>query len=193
MVAAAATVAAAAMVADITESNENRGIAMIIHLSTKLRLAFLSSVAICALAIGGPASAADPDQGGQRLSPVPACAAPAGDHGRNISATARIKRLHDQLKITPDQEAQWSGVAQVMLDNASAVETAVQARAAKTGSMSAVDDLLSYQAIVVAHAEGLKKLAAVFAPLYAAMPGPQQKNADAVFGHRTASRLRAHG
>ncbi|MEI9991165.1 MAG: Spy/CpxP family protein refolding chaperone [Rhizomicrobium sp.] len=155
---------------------------MKIHLSAKARLALLSSVAVCVLAMGSPALAA---------GPTAPCTAHA-DHDRASSVARRIKHLHDQLKITPDQEAQWGQIAQVMMDNASAVDSAVQARAQKTGSMSAVDDLLSYQAIVVAHAEGLKKLAAAFAPLYAAMPEAQQKNADAVFGHRTASRLRAH-
>ncbi|MEI9995031.1 MAG: Spy/CpxP family protein refolding chaperone [Rhizomicrobium sp.] len=164
---------------------------MTILLSAKTRLILLSSAAICALAIGNPAAAA----GRGQAAPLPAMSAcdthDAGDHGRHMSVAVRIKHLHDQLKIAPEQEAQWSGVAQVMLDNASAVDDAVEARAAKAGHMSAVDDLLSYQAIVVAHAEGLKKLAAAFAPLYAAMPEPQQRIADAVFGHRTASRLRA--
>ena len=110
-----------------------------------------------------------------------------------VMAARHIKHLHDQLKITADQESQWSNVAQVMLDNAAAMDSAMQDRAQKAATMTAVDDLASYQAIVAAHADGLKKLQAAFAPLYAAMPAAQQKTADAVFGHHTASRLRAHG
>jgi periplasmic protein CpxP/Spy len=107
---------------------------------------------------------------------------------------ARIKRLHDELKITSDQEAQWNSVAQVMLANASAIDSAVKNRARMSKEMTAIDDLKSYEAIVDAHAEGIKKLAAAFAPLYASMPEGQQKNADAVFGHRTQpSRLKTHG
>jgi len=41
---------------------------------------------------------------------------------------ARVKHLHDQLKITADQEAQWNNVAQVMLANASAITSAVKDR-----------------------------------------------------------------
>jgi protein CpxP len=138
----------------------------------KARLALLSSVAACMLATANPVFAAD----------------------RPASAVAlHIRHLHDQLKITPGEEQQWRGVAQVMLDNATAMNVAMQDRASKAGNMTAVDDLNSYQAIVAAHADGLKKLGDAFAPLYAAMPQAQQHTADAVFGHRTASRLRAHG
>jgi len=106
---------------------------------------------------------------------------------------ARVKHLHDQLKITADQEAKWNNVAQVMLANASAITTAVKDREHMSKGMTAIDDLKSYEAIVDAHAEGIRKLATAFAPLYSSMPEDQQKNADAVFGHRTQpSRLKTH-
>ena len=106
---------------------------------------------------------------------------------------ARVKHLHDQLKITADQEAQWNNVAQVMLANASAITSAVKDREHMSKGMTAIDDLKSYEAIVDAHAEGIRKLATAFAPLYSSMPEGQQKNADAVFGHRTQpSRLKTH-
>ncbi len=158
---------------------------MTITSSAKARLALASSLTVFLLA--GPAFAADP---GQAARPPSACATPAA----HASVTARhIKHLHDQLKITPDEESQWGNVAQVMLDNAAAMDSAMKDRAGKVGTMTAVEDLDSYQAIVAAHADGLKKLEAAFAPLYAAMPAAQQKVADAVFGHRTAARLHAHG
>ncbi len=97
---------------------------------------------------------------------------------------ARIQRLHDQLQITPGQEALWKNVAAAMQDNARVIATAMQARMDKSQTMSAVDDIVSYGAIATAHADGLKHLAAAFAPLYAAMPPAQQQNADAVFGHK---------
>jgi len=107
---------------------------------------------------------------------------------------ARIKHLHDELKITPDQETRWSGVAQVMLANASAIDGAVKDRMRMSKGMTAIDDLKSYETIVDTHADGIKKLAIAFAPLYASMPEDQQKNADAVFGHRTQpSKLKTHG
>jgi periplasmic protein CpxP/Spy len=152
-------------------------------LTNQVRLALIASAAVCAIAIGSPSNAL--------AAGVTSTSADAMRHGGNVES--RIKDLHDQLKITPAQEAQWSGVAQVMLDNSSAIESAIQDRAQKAKGMSAIDDLLSYQAIAAAHAEGLKKFAAVFAPLYSAMPEAQQKNADAVFAHRTEqSKSRMH-
>jgi hypothetical protein len=105
----------------------------------------------------------------------------------------RIKHLHDLLKITSAQDAQWQDVAQVMLDNASAIDSAIKDRVRMTKGMTAIDDLKSYEAIVDAHAQGIKKLAIAFKPLYTSMPEAQQKNADAVFGHRTEpSKLKTH-
>jgi len=111
---------------------------------------------------------------------------------RNVEA--RIKHLHDQLKITQDQETLWSAVAQVMRDNAAALDSAIQERMQKASGMSAIDDIRSYQAIAAAHAAGLQKFADAFAPLYEAMPDAERTNADRVFGHRTApSKPKAHG
>ncbi len=105
----------------------------------------------------------------------------------------RIKRLHDQLGITAAEESQWSSVAKVMLDNAAAMNEAVQNRLHMAGTMTAISDLKSYQAIVDAHADGIHKLAIAFAPLYKAMPEAQQKHADAVFARRTEpSKLKTH-
>jgi periplasmic protein CpxP/Spy len=101
---------------------------------------------------------------------------------------------HDQLNITSDQEARWNDVARVMLANASAIDGAVKDRMRMSNGMTAINDLKSYERIVDAHADGIKKLAIAFAPLYASMPESQQKNADAVFGHRTQpSKLKTHG
>ena len=96
----------------------------------------------------------------------------------------RIKSLHDQLKITPAQEAQWATVAQAMRDSASKINALIQQRAQSAKTMSAVDDLHSYQAIAQAHADGLGNLVPAFETLYASMSDAQQKNADAVFKKR---------
>ncbi|MEJ0043246.1 MAG: Spy/CpxP family protein refolding chaperone [Rhizomicrobium sp.] len=112
--------------------------------SATARLALASSLAVCFLAVAGPALAADFGQTA-RPSPPSICAMPAG-HGYGAVAARHVKHLHDQLKITPDQEAQWSGVAQVMLDNAAAMDGAMRDRARSAATMTAVDDLNSYQA-----------------------------------------------
>ena len=96
----------------------------------------------------------------------------------------RINSLHASLMITPDQESDWNNVAQAMRDNAKQIEQLARDRNAKRTTMTAVDDLRSYEAIADAHADGLKKLVPAFDALYAKMSDAQKKNADAVFGHR---------
>jgi protein CpxP len=146
--------------------------------SNKARLTLLASFAICALVAGIPGSAYAAEN-------TPQSATASGKMIRSESPEGRVKNLHDMLKITAAEETQWHGVAQVMLDNASAIDSAIKDRVRMSKGMTAIDDLKSYQAIVEAHAQGIKKLAIAFRPLYASMPEEQQKNADAVFGHRT--------
>ena len=94
---------------------------------------------------------------------------------------ARIKALHEQLHITDAQEAQWNAVAQVMRDNAKAIEDLIKQRDQNIKTMNAMDDLRSYQALAEAHSEGLKKLVTVFGALYDGMSDDQKKTADTVF------------
>jgi hypothetical protein len=97
---------------------------------------------------------------------------------------ARIKSLHDQLKITSDEEGKWKKFADVMRDNSEKMRTMIEDRAQKADSVSAVDDMKSYAKVAEEHAEGMKKLLSAFEPLYSAMPKDQQQNADAVFAHK---------
>jgi protein CpxP len=95
----------------------------------------------------------------------------------------RIKDLHTRLKITADQETQWSAVAQAMHDSADAWGELIKQRQGNTTAMTAVDDLKSYAQIEQTRADGTKKVEAAFEPLYAAMSDDQKKNADAVFSN----------
>jgi hypothetical protein len=103
----------------------------------------------------------------------------------------RITALHASLKITPDEETQWNGVAQAMRENAGAMDKLVATnRTTPPQSMTAVQDLRSYQQFAQAHVDGLKNLTSAFTTLYDAMPDAQKKNADEVFqtsGHGTAA------
>lgn len=94
----------------------------------------------------------------------------------------RIKNLHAKLGITQDQEKEWSDVAQAMRDSEANVATQIQARHRTNVSMSAVDDLESYQSVAQAHADGLKNVITAFKTLYGNMSDAQKKNADKVFG-----------
>ncbi len=101
----------------------------------------------------------------------------------------RIDSLHTALKITSDEESKWNGVAQAMRDNAAAMQKLVAEKSAQTPqSMTAVDDLNTYQKFAQAHVDGLKNLTASFQTLYDSMPDAQKKVADQVFQDREAAR-----
>lgn len=106
------------------------------------------------------------------------------DAKRDMGVESHIKDLHAQLQITPAQEPQWAAVAKAMRDSASETDKAIDKRQALVNSANAVDNLNAYGDIAQAHADGVKRLAAAFAPLYASMSDDQKKEADAVFAHR---------
>jgi len=114
---------------------------------------------------------------------------------RSVSPTerveARIKQLHSKLKITPDQEDKWNAFAQVMRENAQAMQSQIEQRVKTQPNMTALDDLNSYEQITETHAEGVKKLVPAFQALYDSMSPEQKKNADMVFaryGRQMAAR-----
>lgn len=116
-----------------------------------------------------------------------------------VSATdrteVRINQLHQDLKITPAEEAQWGAVAQAMRDEATQMDQLVAQRHAQEDTMSAVDDLNNYAELAQTHADGVKKMSAVFAPLYNSMSDDQKKVADEVFHpHAHAAKpMKHHG
>jgi protein CpxP len=94
---------------------------------------------------------------------------------------ARITELHDKLHVTTDQATLWASVAQAMRDSAKTIHVGLADRSAHAKTMTAVDDLKSYQILANDHADGLKQLIPAFEALYAAMTPAQQKNADRIF------------
>jgi hypothetical protein len=151
-----------------------------------MAVAMMAAMIISAVSFATPAYAdMQLAQAGQApppgATPAPPNAMPPEPADRIES---RIKSLHDQLQITSAQESQWAAVAQAMRDSANQMKTLVQQRAQSAMSMTAVDDLRSYQAIARAHLEGLNKLVPAFETLYASMSDTQKKNADTVFKHK---------
>jgi protein CpxP len=122
----------------------------------------------------GPVAAQAPAQ------KPPAAAAATSDKPETVEQ--RITTLKTSLKITPDQEPKWGTVATAMRDNASAMDKLVQTkRAIAPASMTAVDDLTTYEEFTKVRLDGLKNLTSAFKSLYNSMPADQQKNADQVF------------
>lgn len=140
------------------------------------------TVAIASLAgtalLAGTAAAQVPDQKNQNKPP----AAEAATSSKPETVEQRITTLKTALKITPDQETKWNGVAQAMRDNASKMEKLVATkRAIPPEKTTAVDDLKTYQEFTQVRLDGLKNLTTAFKSLYDSMTPEQKKNADQVF------------
>ena len=130
------------------------------------------------------------------MSPLLAQTPPAAAVSAETKAETveqRITSLHDKLQITANQEVNWTPVAQTMRDNAEAMQKLVVAKKAQSPTdMTALDDMMTYQAFAQAHVDGLKKLNSTFKTLYEAMPDAQKAIADETF--RTYGRDNAkHG
>ena len=115
---------------------------------------------------------------------APEAMASAAEPAGNSPVEARIKDLHKRLKITDAQKPQWDALAQVMRDNAQAMENLQKQRASDTQSMSAVDVVKSYGSVIEAHEAGMKKFIPAFEALYNSLSDAQKKIADSLFRSR---------
>ncbi len=146
----------------------------------------LASAAMAAL-LALPASAL------AQSSPAPAQGAPPAAESSPLAGHAvpgktaeervehRINELHAQLRITPAEQQQWDQFAQVMRDNARDMDRAFEQRAQQYPSMTALQNMQSYEQIAEAHAQHVQKLVPAFENLYNAMPEQQKRLADQVF------------
>jgi protein CpxP len=152
---------------------------------------FVRSVAITALL--GATMLATPLTAAWAQSPAhQTVAATAATETKGETVEQRITALHASLQITADEEKSWNGVAQAMRENAAAMDKlTAEKRTSPPQTMSAVDDLKTYQLFAQAHVDGLKNLTAAFSTLYAAMPDAQKKVADQVF--QTSGTPASHG
>lgn len=141
--------------------------------------------ALLALAVfAASAWAQDAASGGTAAASPGAPAAGGKKQGDEVEA--RIKSLHDQIKITPAQEQQWDAFAQVMRDNAQKTRDAYHERGQKFSSMNADDSMKSYAALAQMHADNMQKLSAAFSTLYASLSDEQKADADAAFRYERA-------
>ena len=107
---------------------------------------------------------------------------------------ARIKTLHGQLKITPEQEQAWTTVANQMRDNAKARAETHQQRLTSEQTATAPDMINAYAKSMETQADAVHKFSSAFQPLYDSMSDQQKKTADAVFRekvHKAAARTKS--
>ena len=149
------------------------------------RVALAAGIALISLpGLAMAQSAASPPP--SATSAPPAAAAPPGAPAQPSSPAeqhveARIKQLHGQLKITAAEETQWNQFAQTMRDNAHDMDEAAEQRSQQFATMTAVDNMQSYEKLAEDHVQHLQKLIPAFQALYDAMSPEQKKTADQVF------------
>ena len=119
-------------------------------------------------------------------APPPAVSSPIAGHpvaGRNAEERVerRIAELRTQLRITPAEQQQWDQFAGVMRENARDMDQIFIQRAQQLDTMTALQNMQSYEQLAEAHAQHLQKLVAAFQTLYDAMPQQQRQLADQVF------------
>jgi hypothetical protein len=166
-----------------------------------------SSMAPAAPSVSSPSggnTANMPANGAATATPGSATAAHRhGHHGRHAAgrmqgesmaqiADQRIADLHTRLHITTQQEGPWDQFAQVMRDNAKALDAAYQQRAAKFAGMNAVENMQSYADIEQTRAQGVQKLVQPFQTLYAALSPQQKEQADTLFRNFAAKAQQHH-
>ncbi|HEY6433726.1 MAG TPA: Spy/CpxP family protein refolding chaperone [Acetobacteraceae bacterium] len=174
-------------------------------LKTSVRLTLLATVLVPGLAFAQstPPAGSTPPAAVPPAASAPPPAAAAGNpaapsakrrsHAPDTAARVeqRIKQLHSELGITPAEETQWTQFAQVMRDNATAMDQKLNDRGMQLANMNAAQDMQSYADLSAQHAQDMQKLASAFQTLYASMPDEQKQTADEVFRGR-AMRAR-HG
>ena len=109
-------------------------------------------------------------------------------------AETRIKTLHRELKLTPEQEQAWKAVADQIRENARSRADAHAQQAASEKTATAPDMINAYAKSIDTQADAAHKFSGVFQPLYDGMSEQQKKTADAVFRakvHAAAAKARS--
>jgi hypothetical protein len=145
-----------------------------------VRAAGAAATLLGAVVLASPVFAAS----GDAQSPAQQAMAAPADSSAMAPVEARIKDLHKQLHITEAQKPQWDSLAQVMRTNAQAMVDLQKQRAADSKSESAVEVIKSYEAVIDAHEDGMKKFVPPFEALYNSMSDAQKKTADSLFRNR---------
>lgn len=143
--------------------------------------AFVLLAGLGGLVAAAPAFAQSAPPAGGTQTPAPAAQVqPAHEHHRSAEqfVAGRIAFLKAELKITPQQEAQWSKVAEAMHLNAKAIDAA---RAQKPeGPQTAVQALEARSRFAETMAKNTERMLAAFRPLYQNLSPDQQKMADEI-------------
>ncbi len=121
----------------------------------------------------GPGKSATAANSAATATPAPARAHPVVER--------RIADLHERLKITAAEQPAFDAFANVMRTNAGRMDGLVQARRKDVATLTALDQMKSYQELAQAHADDMQRLVPAFEHLYAELSPEQKKLADTSF------------
>jgi periplasmic protein CpxP/Spy len=156
---------------------------MVLFTHRNARAAGAAVTLLGAIALASPLFAAS-NQVLANASSQPAMGSTTSDPTGKAPVESRIRDLHKKLHITAAQKPQWDALTQVMRDNAQAMVDLQKQRTAEAQSMSAVDVVKSYESVIEAHEDGMKKFVPPFEALYNTMSDAQKKTADSLFRGR---------
>jgi protein CpxP len=139
-----------------------------------------------------PASASSGMEKPATVPSSPLAGHPVAGKTAQARVEQRIKELYSQLRITPAERPQWDQFAQVMRDNARDMDQAWLQRVDNFQSMSAVQNMQSYEQIAEQHAQHVQKLVPVFQNLYNSMPDEQKQLVDQVFRANAERQTQTH-
>ena len=144
-----------------------------------------SLLAIAAMLLAGPGVPGMP----ARAAPAnqPAASSPALPPDIAARVEQHNKALHDQLQITPQQQALWDRFAAVTLSNAADIGQAFNERGARLDTMTAAENMQSFAHVAQVHAPGA--VHHVFQPAEAGRRRRVQKQAGRQSGRAQACRV----
>jgi LTXXQ motif family protein len=128
-----------------------------------------------------PARTADSAQDADTLSPNTPTQENRAKQPAFDPLEARIKYLHNRLRVTPAQEPLWADLAQVMRENEKSMASVLKERFQGARSGNAIDALGADEKVGEAQLEALKKFTAAFQALYEGLTPDQKKIADVIF------------
>jgi hypothetical protein len=142
----------------------------------------LASALLASSVVLGSAAAQDANSG---TAPNSETAPPAA-----VDPTAaRIRNLHDRLRITAEQEQLWDQVGETIRNNTQNLAPLLRERRRAALSGSAPEVLHAYEALIEAQLDSQRKMVTVFEPLYATLSEDQKKVADAIIRQGAQSAL----
>jgi len=145
------------------------------------------SAAILAAALAMPAAAMAQDKTATDKTTAAPAMAQQGE-SRQAKVEERISDLYASLKITKAQDAEWNKFAQVMLDNAQAMDMLTSKDMSSRETQSADQILKGYAEVSQQHAQNVQKLSTAFNELYAQLSPDQKKQADEMFRAKAEER-----